>query len=77
MVMDGREWMGDILDIPERDLSMMDIIDRSGHNHVTAWAVTLNEQSTPRQWITLTVTQQSQQRTIFIDCVCVYVCRVF
>ena len=32
--------MGDILDIPEWGLSVIDIIDHIGHCHVTAWAVT-------------------------------------
>ena len=31
--------MGDILDIPKWDLSMIGIIDHSGHCHVNAWAV--------------------------------------
>ena len=34
-------------------------------------AVTLNEQSIPGQWTTLIAARQSQQRTLFIDCLCV------
>ena len=48
MVMGGWKRMNDIIDIPEWDLSMMDIIDHDGHHHVTNhMAGTLNGQCTP------------------------------